>query len=177
MSREETKKIVRIMVASYTSFRPTTEELKDMTDAWNLMLSDYSYNDVVMALKSYIVADTSQFPPSVGQIVDRIHTIRSPDVMSGADAWKILYDAMGKSSVFEDALESYNSLPETIKRCVGSANVLHEWGTDANFNESVTRSNFLKLYDLQLRRDAEMVKIPSDVKKFIESEKIGIEEK
>lgn len=173
MSREETKKIVRIMVASYTSFRPTTEELKDMTDAWNLMLSEYSYDDVAMALKTYIVADTSQFPPSVGQIVDRIHTIRSPDVLSDAEAWSLVWEAIQKSGYNSKA--EFEKLPATVKRAVGSADVLKSWATDEYFSYEKARTNFLFSYNREVKRDAEMEKLPSDVKKLMESAKIGIE--
>ena len=175
MTRYETKKIVRIMVASYTSFRPTTEELKDMTDAWNMMLSEYSYDDVAMALKTYIAVDKSGFPPSIGQIIDKIHTIRSPNTLSDAEAWSLVWSAIQNSGYDSEA--EFEKLPATVKRAVGSADVLRSWATDEYFSYEKTRTNFLFSYKKEVNRADEMEKLPYDVKKLIESIKIGIEER
>lgn len=175
MTRDETKKIVRIMVASYTSFRPTTEELKDMTDAWNMMLSEYSYDDVAIALKTYITVDNSGFPPTIGQIIDKIHTIRSPDTLSDAEAWSLVWDAIQNSGY--DSKAEFDKLPAPVKRAVGSADVLKSWAIDEYFSYEKARTNFLFSYKKEANRADEIEKLPSDVKKLIESVKIGIKER
>ena len=48
MTREETVKIIRIMVDSYPNYKPN--DISETVDVWLMMLSDYDYNLVAMAL-------------------------------------------------------------------------------------------------------------------------------
>ena len=70
MTREETVKIIRIMVDSYPNYKPN--DISETVDVWHMMLSDYDYNLVAMALNAYILSDTSGFAPSIGQLVAKI---------------------------------------------------------------------------------------------------------
>ena len=47
-----------------------------------VMLSDYDYNLVAMALKAYILSDTSGFAPSIGQLVGKIQTLTKPQELN-----------------------------------------------------------------------------------------------
>ncbi len=70
MTREETVKIIRIMVDSYPNYKPNN--LSETVDVWNMMLEEYSYQQVSMALKEYILAEKTGFAPSIGQIANII---------------------------------------------------------------------------------------------------------
>lgn len=73
MTRDETKKIIMLISATYPNFKPM--DLTFTVDAWAMMLVDYDYNRVAAALKDYITSDTSGFAPSIGQLTDRMHTL------------------------------------------------------------------------------------------------------
>ena len=95
MTREETVKIVRIMVDSYPNYKPN--DISETVDVWHMMLSDYDYNIVAMALKAYILSDTSGFAPSIGQLVDKIKSITIPQELNEMEAWSLVCDALSNS--------------------------------------------------------------------------------
>ncbi len=70
MKREETVKIIRIMVDSYPNYKPNN--ISETVDVWNMMLEEYSYQQVSMALKEYILTEKTGFAPSIGQIANMI---------------------------------------------------------------------------------------------------------
>ena len=51
MTREETVKIIRIICGSFPNFKPS--DLSETVDIWNMMLDEYTYNQIAGALKSY----------------------------------------------------------------------------------------------------------------------------
>ena len=95
MTREETVKIIRIMVDSYPNYKPNN--ISETVDVWYMMLSDYEYNLVAMALKTYILSDTNGFAPSIGQIVDKIQAISKPQELSEMEAWDMVRIALRNS--------------------------------------------------------------------------------
>lgn len=70
MTREETVKIIRIMVDSYPNYKPNN--ISETVDVWQMMLKEYSYRQVSVALKEYILTENSGFAPSIGQIANMI---------------------------------------------------------------------------------------------------------
>lgn len=73
MTRDETKKIIMLISATYPNFKPA--DLTFTVDAWAVMFEGYDYNRVEAALKDYITSDTSGFAPSIGQLVDKMHAL------------------------------------------------------------------------------------------------------
>lgn len=173
MEVKQAKKIVAIMATAYPNYQPPNLDMA--AEVWADMTKDYTYDEVASALKAYIATDKSGFAPSIGQVIDKIHTIRSPDVLSDAEAWSLVWDAIQNAGY--DSVEEFAKLPETVKRAVGSADILKSWAIDEYFSYEKTRTNFLFSYNREVKRDAEMKKLPSDVKKLMESTDIGIEEK
>ena len=96
MTREETVKIIRIMVDSYPNYKPN--DISETVDVWKMMLSDYDYNLVAMALKAYILSDTSGFAPSIGQLVAKIQTLSKPQELSEMEAWSLVKKAISNSA-------------------------------------------------------------------------------
>lgn len=95
MTREETKKIVMIISASYPNWKP--QDLKFTVDTWALMLEEYDYNQIAVALKAYIASDTSGFAPSIGQLIDKMHILTYKNEMNELEAWNMLYKAICNS--------------------------------------------------------------------------------
>lgn len=173
MEVSKAKKIVAIIATAYPNYQPPNLDM--VAEVWADMTKDYTYDEVAIALKAYITTDKSGFAPSIGQVIDKIHTIRSPDTLSDAEAWSLVWGAIQNAGYHSE--EEFSKLPDLVKRAVGSADVLKSWATDEYFSYEKTRTNFLFSYNREAKRDAEMEKLPSDVKKLIESAKIGIEEK
>ena len=85
MTKEETKKILRIMYNCFQNFRPSN--IAETTEVWEMMLSDYTYQQISVALKSYILSDTSGFAPTIGQLVDMVHSVSKPQELNEMESW------------------------------------------------------------------------------------------
>ena len=163
MTREETVKIIRIMVDSYPNYKPNN--VSETVDVWYMMLSDYDYNLIAMALKTYILSDTSGFAPSIGQLVAKMQTINTPQELSEAEAWALVSKAIRNSGY--NSVEEFAKLPPLVQKAVGLPDQLKIWAMDENYNEQVVSSNFMRCYRTELARSEELSKMPKDVKALI----------
>ena len=173
MTREETKKIIMVMSAAYPNYKP--QDLSMTVDTWHLMLEDYGYDEIALALKSYIATDTSGFAPSIGQIIDKLSVITCPNEMNAMEAWNLVSRAIRDSSYH--AKERFDELPEDVQRAVGSCENLKAWGQDSGYNENVAQSIFIKNYDRVIERKHELKKMPREVQALIMKTVNQIEDK
>ena len=160
----EAKKIIAVMLVSFPNFKPT--DVDSMAETWADMLSEYSYSQVSMALKAYIVSDTSGFAPAIGQLVEKIQTISQPQELNEMEAWSLVSRAIRNSTY--NSVEEFAKLPPLVQKAVGLPDQLRTWAMDENYNEQVASSNFIKCYRTEVARSQELSKMPSDVRKIIE---------
>lgn len=165
MTREETVKIIRIMVDSYPNYKPNN--ISETVDVWNMMLSEYTYEQISVALKAYILSDTSGFAPSIGQLVGKIQSITQPQELSEMEAWALVSKAIRNSGY--NSVEEFAKLPPSAQKAVGLPDQLRTWALDENYNEQVVSSNFMRCYRTELARREELSKMPSDVKALIDN--------
>ena len=167
MTRDETIKLIHIIVASYPSFKPNQAETKDMVDAWQFMFDEYPYSVVSVALKAIITTDTSGFPPTVGQIMDKVFKLTEEDEDNEAEAWMLVSKAV-RNSLYNSE-EEYLKLPPIVQRAVGGAHNLKEWAMqDVQTFSTVTASNFRRVYATELKRQEEYNRLPEQAKHLIE---------
>ena len=152
------------MVDSYPNYKPN--DISETVDVWNMMLSDYDYNLVAMALKAYILSDTSGFAPSIGQLVAKIQTLTKPQELNEMDAWSLVSKAIRNSGY--NSIEEFAKLPPLVQKAVGLPDQLRIWALDENYNEQVVGSNFMRCYRTELARHEELSKMPENVRNFIE---------
>ena len=165
MTREETVKIIRIMVDSYPNYKPN--DISETVDVWQMMLSDYDYNLVAMALKAYILSDTSGFAPSIGQLVDKIKSITSPQELNEMEAWSLVCDALQNSGY--NYAEEYAKLPPLVQKAVGLPTQLQTWALTENLNKDVVGSNFMRCYRIEVERQNEISKMPQNIRQMLEN--------
>ena len=165
MTRDETVNIIRVMVDSYPNYKPNN--LSETVDVWQMMLSDYDYNLVSMALKSYILSDTSGFAPAIGQIVAKMHAITQPQELNEMEAWSLVSKAI-RNSIY-NAADEYAKLPLIVQKAVGLPNQLMQWAIDDNYNESVVSSNFMRCYRIELAREKELSMLPEDARQIAQN--------
>ena len=163
MTREETVKIIRIMVDSYPNYKPN--DISETVDVWQMMLSDYDYNIVAMALKAYILSDTSGFAPSIGQLVDKMKSITSPQELNEMEAWSLVCDALQNSGY--NYAEEYAKLPPLVQKAVGLPTQLQTWALTENLNKDVVGSNFMRCYRIEVERQNEISKMPQNVREML----------
>ena len=165
MTRDETVNIIRVMVDSYPNYKPNN--LSETVDVWHTMLSDYDYNLVSVALKSYILSDTSGFAPAIGQIVAKMHAITQPQELNEMEAWSLVSKAI-RNSIYNSA-DEYAKLPPIVQKAVGLPSQLMQWAIDDSYNESVVSSNFMRCYRIELAREKELSMLPEDARQIAQN--------
>lgn len=178
MTRNDTKKILMNIECSYPNWKPNGD-LGFMVDIWTDDLADYSYEQVYMALKTFKATDKSGFAPSVGQLIDKIHSsneIQTEETDSAV--WSKVMKAICNSSY--NASAEFEKLDDISKAVIGSPEELRSMATNEEFNEGVEKSLFMKNYKERKNLQKEINRMPSDVKQSIGigvDNKIGIEVK
>lgn len=153
------------MCDCYPNYKPNN--LSETVDVWQMMLDEYSYNQVSIALKAYVTSDTSGFAPSVGEIVAKIQTISQPQELDGMAAWGLVSKALRNGTY--GAVEEFNKLPPLVRQAVGIPGNLKNWATsDYQTIETVIQSNFLRTYEVIVKRANEINRMPDNIKSLIE---------
>lgn len=171
MTREETKRIIRIMCATYPNFKPN--DLTETIDTWDFLLEEYTYKEISLALKAYIATSTSGFAPSIGQLIEKVRSISCGTEPSEMEAWALVSRAIQNG--INGAEEEFAKLPEIVQKAVGSPNLLRSWATtDERSIENVVQSNFMRTYRAELSRKREVQTMPKDVLKIMEQRQQGL---
>lgn len=149
----------------YPNYKPNN--LSETVDVWNMMLEEYSYNQVSIALKAYVTSDTSGFAPSVGEIVAKMQLVSQPQELDGMTAWGLVSKALRNGTY--GAVEEFNKLPPLVRQAVGMPDNLKNWATsDYQTIETVIQSNFLRTYETAVKRANEINRMPDNIKSLIE---------
>ena len=168
MTRDETIELLMMVQAAFPNYKPQDKTVA--VNTWFLMLSDYPYQQVQMALKAYIATDTSGFAPSIGQIIDKMQMINSHAEQNEMEAWSLVSKALRNGNY--KSKEEFEKLPDLVKEAVGSPENIHNWAqSDIKSIESVIQSNFIKSYRLVVNRQKEIQKLPKEIKDMISGNK------
>lgn len=170
MTREEAREIIRTMYAAYpTAVRGmTADELTETVNMWAALFAEEPVQLVAAALKGCILADTKGFPPSPGQVMNKIKQITEPDTMTEVEAWALVSKAIKHSGYIERANEEWEKLPESIQSIVRPTQ-LREWALqDSRDLQTVVASNFMRSFRAKQIQQAEYDLLPADVKAAIE---------
>lgn len=162
MTRDDTKKLLMRISSVYPNWKPQAD-LTFVIETWCEYLSEYTYEQVLIALKAYISTDTSGFAPSIGQLVDKIHSIKQPCELNEMEAWSLVSNALRNSTYNADA--EFSQLPALVQKAVGSPSNLRNWAqTDIESIENVVQSNFMRTYRTVVAMDKENRKLPESVR-------------
>ncbi len=155
MTIQETKEVLAMVSSSFPKFfsNITRESAERNVIMWHEDLGEYSMAAVVAGVKAYRTADRSGFPPSTGQVIGYIHMVGHPEDRSGTEAWALVRRAV--NCPWDQMEASFNTLPKTVQKAVGSAASLKELAMmDSQKFETVAQSNFLRMYDAEQKREA-----------------------
>lgn len=165
MTRDETKKIIMVISASYPNFKP--QDLRMTVDTWQMMLDEYSYTKVSMAVKAYIASDTSGFAPSIGQVIGLMNKIEKPEELNEMEAWALVSRAIRNG--YYGAEKEYEKLPTLVQKAVGTPGQLRNWSqTDTESIENVVQSNFMRTYRTVVKSSQEIARMPESIRNLIE---------
>ncbi|MDO4649378.1 MAG: replicative helicase loader/inhibitor [Eubacteriales bacterium] len=164
MNRTEVAKVLYVVKATYPRFYKdySEEDTKDLLSAWTAVLKVYTYEQATAGLQAYLATDTKGFPPSPGQIVDRIQFVRDTDNLTATEAWTLVKKALRNSNYGSE--EEFAKLPEIVQRAVGSAASLRDMAQlPSDTVNSVEQSHFIRTYNTLVERQSEEAKIPLSV--------------
>lgn len=166
MTRDETVKIIRIMCDCYPNYKPSN--LSETVDVWQMMLDEYEYSQISLALKTYVHSDTSGFAPSIGQLINKLHEIQAPQELNEMEAWLLVGRALRNGTY--GAVEEFNKLPPLVQKAVGNPDNLRNWAqTNSESIENVVQSNFMRTYRIVVNRAREYQKMPKDIQALIKN--------
>lgn len=173
MEREQMKKILAVMEASYSNLH--FESPTEAVDTWNWILEGYEYSEISAALKFYIDTSDSAFAPSPGQLIAIVKKIRGEvpldlTFMATSEAWSMVRKAIQNSAY--DSVKEFQKLPKTIQQAVGSANQLQAWATDSDYNENVVMSIFSRHYGEICNRKKEFYRLNDNQKKILKDRQL-----
>lgn len=169
MTREDAISILAVLKAAYPNFYRgmTRVDANAAIDLWATMFDTEDASLVGAAVKTFIASDSKGFPPSIGEIKEKIRKLTQPEEMTEAEAWGVIGKAVGNS--LYSSQKEFDKLPETLKRIVGSPSQLKEWAMiDAETLQTVVASNFQRSYRAVSVSQREMEAIPQSVKKMFE---------
>lgn len=165
MLLDETVKVIKIIKNSYPRAfdRINPSDFESMIDTWHKILAEYEYPDVEEGLLCFIKTDTHGFPPSVGQIVSMIPSVRNNDAVTitSLEAWALVSKAIKNGNYHSK--EEFDRLPPLVQKAVGSPTTIREWAAmDSNTVHSVEQSNFMRTYEALVKRAKDDVKLPPE---------------
>lgn len=165
MTIEKVKKVLTIISSTFPSFRVTDPEIT--VTVWYDVLTEYSDEVIMAALKAYIKTDTTGFAPTPGQLIDLIDRVGHINTdLSEGEAWSLVYRALCNSTY--NAAEEFGKLPAAVQKAVGSPAQLRAWAGDSEFNEGVASSTFKRAYRTVLERDRMDAKLGGQLMQLIE---------
>ena len=166
MTKNEVIKLLMTIQTFYPNYQVENKEFA--INAWYAIIGNCDYKPMEKALQAYITTDTSGFAPSIGQLLDKLHTIQRPQELNEMEAWSLVSNALRNG--YYGAVEEFNKLPPLVQKAVGSPDNLRNWSqTDTNSIENVVQSNFMRSYRLVVNRENEIKKMPADVRTLIEN--------
>lgn len=160
MTKAETVKMFALITSIFANAGRFAEPDAQMRDMWQMLLEDIPFEKAQQAVMAHSV--NSEFPPSIAEI--RRYALAGAVAQRDTtdEAWALVLKAL-KNSAY-NSLEEYAKLPDKIKRCVGSAQVLKTWAVSEDFNQDVAKSNFARTYRELDERDRQFAMMPPSVR-------------
>lgn len=164
MTKEEVQMLLAMTQATYPNYKPLDKMAA--VNAWFLCLGEYDNNVVMAAFKAYMTTNTSGFAPVPGQLIEILQSLTQPQELNELEAWSLVRQALKDCNYNSE--QEFAKLPTVVQKTVGTPQQLRIWASDTEFNENVVSSNFIKTYRTEVKRAAELNKMPAEIRKLIE---------
>lgn len=170
MTKRDVVGVMAVLQTAYPAYYAKSDEQQRM-EAVNLY-ADLFHDDpaqlVMAAVKAIICSSSNPFPPSVGEIKNKMRDLTEPEQLSETEAWALVSKACANG--YYGYKEEFAKLPPAVQAAVGRPEQLKEWSNmSLETVESVVASNFMRGYKTILRRERETAMIPESVKMLLES--------
>lgn len=169
MTKQEIVQLMAIIREFYPTYyrNKTEEETKVSARLWWDMFREDDGMQVLAAVKAFVATDTKGFPPSVGQIKQRLVQLQMPDMPDEAEAWKQVWKAIQNSGYHSK--EEFEKLHPIVQRVVGQPEMLKAWAMEkADSVQTVIASNFQRAYRARAAEAAERLALPADIRQMLD---------
>lgn len=159
MTKDEVKKLLAWAAANFPAMQE--RDLRPTAELWHRMLGDLPYEVAESALLKVLA--TAKYFPTVAEIREAVATIALPGLLSPAEAWAMVGQAIRKYGYYRQE-EGLASLPPQVRaaaECIGWRELCL---TD---NLDVIRAQFMRVYEQYTGRKREEVMIPAPVRDMI----------
>lgn len=168
MNRKDAAGIMAILQTAYPTYyaKQSAQERMEAVNLWAELFANDPGPVVAAAIKSIIVSSPNPFPPSIGEIKNKMHDLTTPADLSETEAWAMVSKAI-RNGIYGYKTE-FDKLPPTVQAAVGRAEQLREWAVmDIGEVESVVASNFMRGFKTIQKREREIALIPADVRELL----------
>jgi hypothetical protein len=160
MTDIEVRKALAMLQENYPHFMDG-RKFDATKSLWMQLFANDTSPVVEAAILAFIASDNKGFPPSIGQIKEKIAQMDNDGVLDEAGAWALVYAAMCKGATEKE----FNKLPCDIQRVVGTQRILFDWSMmDIETVNSVVASNFMRSYRARAVHTREIKKLPESVR-------------
>jgi len=167
MTKSDIVGIMAILEIAYPAYyaKRDNQQRIEAVNLWADLFADDHPKLVAAAVKAIIVTG-GPFPPSIGEIKNKMHDLTTPAGLSETEAWALVSKAIC-NGIYGYA-DEYAKLPPMVQAAVGRPEQLKEWAVmDVGEVESVVASNFMRGYKTVQKRERETALIPADVRDLL----------
>ena len=172
MNRDDVIQMLTVLKAAYPqSFQVGGKPMKQMDaealiSLWERQFAEEDPTAVSAAVENLIATRTVGFSPTVGEVKDQLHRLRTVGGLNDGQAWYLVEKACRRG--LYNAKEEFDKLPPDVQAAVGGPEQLKAWAAmDAETVNSVVASNFRKTYRTVKEREKEKALMPPEVKAFV----------
>lgn len=168
MNRKEVTQILSVLKAAYPhSFKDMTKlDGEALVNLWTRQFAEEDPAAVGAAVNALISTRTTGYSPTIGEIKDQLHRLRTVDGLNDAQAWRLVEKACRRG--LYNAQEEFNKLPPNVQTAVGGPEQLKAWAMmESDTVNSVIASNFRRTYRTVQEREKEKALMPPEVRAFV----------
>lgn len=165
MNREQIIAILKVLKTAYPKFYVdmTKDEMLNTIDLWTEMFAHENPALVTAAVKNLI--NVFKWPPTIADVKDEMYKLTESETETPIEIWNKIKKAIGRSGYY--SYEEFQKLPEIAQKFVGSPNQLKEWALDIDYIDSVVKGQFLKQYEVLIKREKDNKLMLPEVKDIV----------
>ena len=164
MDVNETIKVLAVLKAAYPhSFKDLSKsDAEAMIELWSAMFSGERYEEVNAAVAALISTRTVGFSPTIGEVKEKLHSLKTANELTEQDAWDLVAKAC--SNGLYGYKKEFKKLPPEVQRVIRSPEQIREWAkVSEEALHTTVANNFMRMFRIQRAREKEISMLPSGV--------------
>lgn len=164
MTRDEVKTIVALFKTAFPQWK--LDDPTNTVNTWAVLMSDYDYRTMQMAVKRFMATSNSAFPPSIPQLIEQYRICLNGEIADAAEEWANVRKAIGRAYYYASA--EFEKLSPIAQKVVGSPDVLRTWSQQSMESMSAIEGRFVKAYKECANREREVLSLSPQFRSVLE---------